>query len=358
MPQAPTNLDDLKAIVATEKQLLPVGNRTKLPLTQCDDATLVSLRSLQGISEYEPSEFTFTALAGTSLDEVQCALAQKNQYLPFDPMLVEAGATLGGTVAAGLSGPGRFRYGGIRDFLLGVQFISGDGKIIRAGGKVVKNAAGFDLPKYLVGSLGRFGVLTSLTFKVFPKRPVTISLQVACDSQTQAASRIAEAAASRWELDAIDYRPDKQFIFLRLAGPQRACESLADEIRNLWGSDVSDLQTAEAFWKSVVELNWFDDGLLAVKVPTTSQQFFKLYDSLAHNEQIQIHGSVAGNIAWILLKSSESLSELDTQLSALELPGLILRGACDHPRLGAWQSSTIQQAIQQAMDPAGHFCSF
>ena len=116
------------------------------------------------------SEFTFTALAGTPVREIAAALAERGQYLPFDPMLREAGATLGGTVAAGLSGPGRFRYGGLRDFILGVRFVDGEGRLLRLGGKVVKNAAGFDLPKFFVGSLGRFGVLAEMTFKVFPKR--------------------------------------------------------------------------------------------------------------------------------------------------------------------------------------------
>ena len=95
---------------------------------------LVSLRCLRGIVEYEPSEFTFTARAGTPVDrDRRSTLAKRRQYLPFDPMLADAGATIGGTVAAGLSGPGRFRYGGIRDFLLGVQFISGDGKLDQRG---------------------------------------------------------------------------------------------------------------------------------------------------------------------------------------------------------------------------------
>ena len=110
---------------------------------------------------------------------------KQGQYLPFDPMLSAAGATIGGTVAAGISGPGRYRYGGIRDFLLGVQFISSDGAVINAGGKVVKNAAGFDIPKLLVGSLGRLGVMTELTFKVFPQ-PVA---QRHCESHVRRTNR-------------------------------------------------------------------------------------------------------------------------------------------------------------------------
>src|SRR5439155_368623 len=136
------------------------------------------LSRLSGIVEYEPSEFTFTALAGTPLKAIIAALAERGQYLPFDPPLADAGATLGGTIAAGLSGPGRVRFGGLRDFILGVRFVDGEGRILRMGGKVVKNAAGFDLPKFFVGSAGRFGVLAEITFKVFPRPAATRTLRL------------------------------------------------------------------------------------------------------------------------------------------------------------------------------------
>ncbi len=85
----------------------------------------------------------------TGLLDVMLLLEQHGQYLPFDPLLAERGATLGGTVAAGVSGPGRYRYGGVRDFLLGVRFVDSEGQVVRGGGKVVKNAAGFDFPKLI-----------------------------------------------------------------------------------------------------------------------------------------------------------------------------------------------------------------
>ena len=129
---------------------------------------MLDLSRLSGVLEYEPGEFTFTALAGTPLASVDSLLAEHGQYLPFDPPLAERGATLGGTVAAGLSGPGRYRYGGVRDFILGVRFVDGAGALVRGGGKVVKNAAGFDLPKLMVGSLGQLGVLVELTLQSLP----------------------------------------------------------------------------------------------------------------------------------------------------------------------------------------------
>ena len=90
------------------------------------------------------------------------------QYLPFDPPLTAAGATIGGTVAAGINGPCRYRFGGIRDFLIGARIVDGEAAHPAGGGKVVKNAAGFLLHQAMVGSCGTLGVLAELTFKVFP----------------------------------------------------------------------------------------------------------------------------------------------------------------------------------------------
>ena len=97
----PENLDELHEVLRSEELVLPVGNQTKKPLAIHDRATRVSLQNLNGILEYEPSEFTFTAFAGTLITEVMETLLQRNQYLPFDPMLVRDGATLGGMVGAG-----------------------------------------------------------------------------------------------------------------------------------------------------------------------------------------------------------------------------------------------------------------
>jgi glycolate oxidase FAD binding subunit len=120
---------------------------------------------------------------------------------------VDVGATIGGTVAAGLSGPGRFRYGGVRDFILAVQFADGAGQLLRGGAKVVKNAAGFDIPKFLVGSCGRYGVLVEVTFKVFPTPQSWLTLRIPCADATEATTHIAQGACSRWELDALDFVP-------------------------------------------------------------------------------------------------------------------------------------------------------
>src|SRR5581483_4094672 len=175
----PTTQAELVDAICSAPRVIAGGAGTKPRLVSVGaEVVRLSMTHLNGIIEYEPSEFTFTALAGTPLREIMAALAERGQYLPFDPMLAAAGATLGGTVAAGLSGPGRFRFGGLRDFILGVRFVDGMGRLLRMGGKVVKNAAGFDLPKFFVGSLGRFGVLVEVTFKVFPRTTSALTVRL------------------------------------------------------------------------------------------------------------------------------------------------------------------------------------
>jgi glycolate dehydrogenase FAD-binding subunit len=118
------------------RNVLPVGAGTKPALSVTSNGVVrLELSGHRGIVEYEPSEYTFTARAGTPLEEISVELARHRQYLPFDPPLAVHGATLGGTVAAGLNGPGRLRYGGMRDFILGALFLTGDGRVIRGGSK-------------------------------------------------------------------------------------------------------------------------------------------------------------------------------------------------------------------------------
>jgi glycolate oxidase FAD binding subunit len=288
---APPTSAEFAAAVRATPRVLAVGAGTKPRLAQ-SDATPLSTRALRGIVEYEPSEFTFTALAGTPVAEIAAVLAEKGQYLPFDPFLVESDATLGGTVASGLSGPGRFRYGGLRDFILGVQFVDGAGRLLRMGGKVVKNAAGFDLPKFFVGSLGRYGVLTEITFKVFPRAATFRTVRVPTDDL---AATMMSMASTRWELDALDAYDGT--VFARIGGPEAALAPLTAEIAARFpGSTVLGAEEAEALWTSVREFTWAHaDGVL-VKVALTPRQLPSL---LAAVGEARVHVSAGGNVAYV-----------------------------------------------------------
>ena len=180
---SPSTVDELIDAIKSGSKVIPRGGGTKPSLWASDDSTtLIETRQLSGIVEYQPSEYTITVQAGTSLKEVVQALAENGQYLPFDPPLADTGATIGGTVAAGLSGPGAYRYGPLKDFIIGVRFVDGAGNLVRGGGKVVKNAAGFDFPKLFNGSLGRMGILSEVSFKVFPEPQSYVTLRTSYDS--------------------------------------------------------------------------------------------------------------------------------------------------------------------------------
>jgi glycolate dehydrogenase FAD-binding subunit len=129
---------------------------------------VLSTEKLSGVVEYEPADLTITVGAGTPLDDVQRALAERGQFLPLDPAAA-GGSTIGGVVATNASGPARLRYGSARDLLIGSQVATALGTVARAGGKVVKNVTGYDLNKLYIGSLGTLAVLTELTFKVQPR---------------------------------------------------------------------------------------------------------------------------------------------------------------------------------------------
>ena len=178
-----------------------------------DDMVALDLAAITGIVEYAPSEFTITALAGTPIAELAATLAEHGQYLPFDPILIDAGATLGGTIAAGVSriGPRPLR----RHPRLhpGRAVPRRRGTLVRGGGKVVKNAAGFDLPKLMVGSLGSMGIVVEATLKVFPRAEVTatglvdhasLDLAVACDAPAAARAVRGRRARSRAAGPAVD----------------------------------------------------------------------------------------------------------------------------------------------------------
>jgi glycolate oxidase FAD binding subunit len=352
----PGNLAELQTLLRSESLVLPVGNQTKQPLANDDQAQVVSLRGMTGILEYEPSEFTFTAFAGTTIAEVNETLQQRQQYLPFDPMLVQAGATIGGAVGAGLSGPGRFRYGGLRDFLLGVKFLSGDGEVINSGGKVVKNAAGFDIPKLLVGSMGRLGVMVEMTFKVFPTPGRQQTLAVECGSVQDAMKRMAVAAASQWELDAVDYRPGANTLFLRLAGPDKVNQMVIRKIMERWGTDVTELPDGDAHWRAVRELDWSNTTrAFAVKIPTHRQVVEALAAWVGQNSRVDLHVSAAGAVAWLLCDARSDLDELDRILLKHEVAGLLVRGESTRIGIGCWPRTEISVAVKQAMDPVSKF---
>jgi glycolate oxidase FAD binding subunit len=141
----------------------------------------LKLSALQGIINYQPTELVITAWAGTPLQEVIDTLAASQQMLAFDPPAFGAQATLGGCVAAGLAGPGRYTGGPVKDYVLGTHLLTASGNVLKFGGEVMKNVAGYDVSRLLVGSMGMFGPLTQVSVKVAPMPQEVCTLEFALD---------------------------------------------------------------------------------------------------------------------------------------------------------------------------------
>jgi glycolate oxidase FAD binding subunit len=150
------------------------GGGTKSdPGAQAETDVVLETGGLDGIVDHVPEDLTVTIRAGMSFAALRDALATHGQFLPLDPPHVARGATVGGIIAANSNGFGRYRYGSVRDLLLGIRAALPDGTIARAGGRVVKNVAGYDLNKLFVGSFGTLGVVVEATFKILPLPPAT-----------------------------------------------------------------------------------------------------------------------------------------------------------------------------------------
>ena len=355
MPLEPSSAQEIADAVRSHPRVLITGAQTKPRLSAVgDDVILISTRRLTGITEYDPGEFTFTALSGTPMREIVETLGAQGQYLPFDPVLIEAGATLGGTIASGLNGPGRMRYGAIRDFILAVQFADGCGQLLRGGAKVVKNAAGFDFPKFLVGSLGRFGGIVGATFKVFP-RPLSWLTICAPTMQSDVALRLAEAARGRWELDALSYDVHEGLLYVRIGGPAEANEALAKEIMRVWPrAFILDSQRADEWWRNEAEFCWADAFSLLLKVPITLSELPPIF-ALPAGCRIRIAG--AGNCAWVAA-TPEGFSQVQRGLASAGLNGLVIRGDGAPLFVPEPEISETQRAVRKVFDPDDRFPEF
>ncbi len=219
------------------------GNHNAAGQPLARPATL-DVRAHRGIVRYEPTELVITARAGTLLSEIESALDENNQMLAFEPPRFGEGATLGGTIACGFSGPRRPYAGAARDFVLGTRIIDGRGEVLRFGGEVMKNVAGYDISRLMAGALGTLGVLLEVSLKVLPKPRAELTLT----RETPAADAI--RLANEWAgrplpLSAITH--DGARLFVRLSGAERA---IAAARAIIGGETVAD---GEAFWLAVRE---------------------------------------------------------------------------------------------------------
>jgi len=188
---------------------------------------VLDTRSHAGIVAYEPTELFVTAKCGTPLAEIEAALAASGQCLPFEPPRFSPDSTVGGAVAAGLSGPRRASAGSLRDYVLGVKIIDGEARELTFGGQVMKNVAGYDVSRLIAGSLGTLGLITEVTLKVLPKPVAEATLRFEMN-QSEALDKL--NAWGRQPLPIVASAWAEGVLTLRLAGARAAVESAKQKL--------------------------------------------------------------------------------------------------------------------------------
>ena len=243
-----TTIDDfqerVRGAIADGAPLRIRGGGSKDWYGQRPHGAVLDTRAYAGIVDYEPTELVITARCGTPLAEIEAVLAERRQMLAFEPPHFGAGATIGGMVAAGLSGPRRANSGAVRDFVLGARLLDGKADILQFGGRVMKNVAGYDVSRMLAGSLGTLGLLLEVSLKVLPRPFAEATLRFE-SSELEAIRRLNDwggqplpVSASAW-CDGV--------LALRLSGAEAA---VAAARRALGGEELPD---AAAFWRDVRE---------------------------------------------------------------------------------------------------------
>ncbi|HTO50260.1 MAG TPA: glycolate oxidase subunit GlcE [Burkholderiales bacterium] len=266
-----TLAETIRAAATEGKRLRLRGGGTKDFYGQALAGEILDTRVYAGIVAYEPTELVITVRGGTPLAEVEVALAEKRQMLAFEPphfaQFGSGGATIGGAVAAGLSGPRRAAAGALRDFVLGVRVMDGRGEDLTFGGRVMKNVAGYDVSRVMAGALGTLGVILEVSLKVLPL-PVaeaTLKFEMPRDKAIEAVNRwggkplpISATAYGDGELE------------VRLSG---AAAALKAACATLGGERVADADAAR-FWTGIREHTdpFFggDEPLWRLSVPSTT----------------------------------------------------------------------------------------
>ncbi len=257
---------EVRAAADAGTALAIVGGNSKHFLGRHVQATPLAVADHRGILAYEATELTLTARAGTPLHEVEQTLAAQGQHLPFEPPAFGETATLGGTIACGLSGPRRPYAGAARDFVLGARIVNGHGEILRFGGAVMKNVAGYDLSRLMVGAMGTLGVLLDVSLKVLPRPACERTLQFDLPA-ADAIRRANEWAARPLPLSAVVHIDGR--LLVRLSATPGGVEHAT---RLLGGEPLED---DERFWQDWREQRhaFFADErpLWRLSVPATTE---------------------------------------------------------------------------------------
>jgi glycolate oxidase FAD binding subunit len=335
---------------------------------------VLDTRAYRGIVSYEPSELVVTVRCGTPLAELEAVLAEKGQCLAFEPPHFGPDATVGGMVAAGLSGPARATAGAVRDYVLGARFINGLGEHLTFGGQVMKNVAGYDVSRLMAGSWGTLGLITEVSLKVLPVAPAEATLMCAGLPQKAALDLLHRWGgqplplnASAWVRDTTA-QPVADYLFVRLRGAVAAVQSAIDKMSadaTALGAQVQTMDNAEATqdWRASAEqaLTFFDapapDACLwRLSVPQTAPVLDLPYPTYIEWQGAQRWLWAPASAAAALRELAKSVGGHATLFRASAKHAEVDKVAGVNTPLDAVQER-IQQQLQKQFDPQGVFAT-
>jgi len=338
-------IERIKSASAHKTPLRIQGGASKHWYGQSPTGELLDTRSYAGIIDYDPTELVISARCGTPLSELQKTLAEQQQMLAFEPPAFGAEATIGGTIAAGLSGPRRAYAGAARDFVLGTVLINGHGERLTFGGQVMKNVAGYDVSRLLTGSMGCLGLLTEISVKVLPmpRSEITLGFEM---SEAQAISTLNSWMGKPLPISASSWQ--RQQLLVRLSGSEAATLASQQQL----GGVLIDNAQARQHWSDLNEHDaaFFRDQAIIWRLSVPSATAALDLDG----EQLIEWG---GAQRW-LINTSESAEQIRKKIAAVGGHATLFRGGDKSD--GVFQTLPgalfkIHQRLKTAFDPAGIF---
>lgn len=326
--------------------------------------TVLSTTGLSGITLYEPGALTLVAKAGTPIAEIESVLASEGQRLAFEPtdhramMGTTGDPTIGGVTAANVSGPRRVQAGACRDFLLGVRYVDGSGRMISNGGRVMKNVTGYDLVKLMAGSWGTLGVLSEVSFKVLPRPEAVATLAVSVPDAERAVRTLSAALGSPFDVSGAAYDPQRGMALVRVEGFE---DSVAYRTKRLTDDLVKfgEIETdtdSQATWQGIRDVSAFagqpgDVWRVSVK-PTDAPEI------AARAEAAATLFDWGGGLIWLLMPEG---TDLRARIGAFEGHATLVRASTEtRGRLKMFQPeepalAMLSQNLRQRFDPKGLF---
>lgn len=383
---------DAAAIIADAadvgRALAISGGNTRAGFGRKVDGVTLTSRRLRGITAYNPSEMTMTALAGTPVAEVEAALAENGQMMAFEPadhrmmMGTEGVPTIGGIFAANASGPRRFVAGAARDSLLGIRFVNGEGHIVKSGGRVMKNVTGLDLVKLLAGSFGTLGFLTEVTFKVLPVPRAETTVVVSGLNDAEAALAMSAAMATSSEVSGAAHLPESvRWLFgqnglpagpatlLRIEGVEASVEDRARRLIPFMEHHgvVTRLDQADSqqVWREIRDVTPFsDDGSKKPlwRVSAAPSAGHQLLAALRLETGVNAFFDWQGGLVWMQMEGDAEADMIRAYLKRLGGGHATLMRAKERQRAGisAFEPqesavAALSAAVRAKLDPKGIF---